>query len=66
MSDIPYQSDRVLRAGEAARKLGVGRTAFYELRRSEGFPTPIILSASSRGYSERELDAWIASRPRAR
>jgi len=66
MPNLRNEPDRVLRASEAARKLGIGRTAFYELLKTEGFPAPIVLSARSRGYSERELDAWIESRPRAR
>ena len=59
------QGDRILRAAEAARKLGLGRTSFYALLKEEGFPRPIALSARARGYSERELDVWLANRPRA-
>lgn len=58
-------SDRILRAAEAARKLGLGRTSFYSLLKENDFPRPIALSARARGYSEHELDAWLASRPRS-
>ena len=62
----PHQnSDRILRAAEAAQKLGLGRTSFYSLLKEKDFPRPIALSARARGYSERELDAWLASRPRS-
>lgn len=59
------RGDRILRASDAARKLGLGRTSFYTLLKEEGFPRPIALSARARGYSERELDAWLSTRPRA-
>lgn len=59
------QGDRILRATEAARKLGLGRTSFYTLLKEESFPRPIALGARARGYSERELDAWLSTRPRA-
>ena len=56
--------DRILRATEAARKLGLGRTSFYSLLKEDDFPRPLALSARARGYSEHELDVWLANRPR--
>ena len=58
------QGDRILRATEAARKLGLGRTSFYSLLKEDDFPRPLALSARARGYSEHELDVWLANRPR--
>lgn len=60
------QSDRILRTAEAAKKLSLGKTSFYELPKNDPtFPRAIILGERARGYSERELDMWLASRPRA-
>jgi|TARA_R110002126_G_scaffold94099_2_gene222461 prophage regulatory protein len=66
--DAPHTNrhgDRILRAADAARKLGLGRTSFYNLLKEENFPRPIALGTRARGYSEHELDEWINSRPRA-
>lgn len=62
---LTQRGDRILRTAEAARKLGLGRTSFYSLLKEGDFPRPITLSTRARGYSEHELDAWLASRPRA-
>ena len=39
------RGDRILRASDAARKLGLGRTSFYTLLKEEGFPRPIALGS---------------------
>ena len=63
---ISNPGDRILRAADALRKLGIGKTSFYELAKTDPtFPRPIVLSARARGYSEYELDLWLAARPRA-
>lgn len=59
-------SDRILRPADAARKLSLGKTSFYELAKHDPtFPRAIVLGSRARGYSENELDAWVASLPRA-
>lgn len=58
-------SDRILRPADAARKLSLGKTSFYELAKHDpNFPRAIVLGARARGYSENELDDWIATLPR--
>lgn len=61
ISTIP---DRILRPAQAAAKLAVGKTSFYELAKHPTFPRAIILGRRARGYSERELDVWMTSQPR--
>jgi predicted DNA-binding transcriptional regulator AlpA len=64
-SSLP-QPVRILRTAEAAKKLSLGKTSFYELQKNDPtFPRAIVLGERARGYSERELDVWLASRPRA-
>lgn len=58
--------DRILRAADAARKLSLGKTSFYDLAKNDPkFPRAIVLGSRARGYSENELDEWLATRPRA-
>lgn len=61
----PSTTIRIVRASNAPKKLGVGKTRFYQLTKSHGFPKPVVLGARARGYYEHELDAWLAARPRA-
>ena len=56
---------RIVRASNASKKLGVGKTRFYQLTKSDGFPKPVVLGARARGYYEHELDEWLAAQPRA-
>jgi prophage regulatory protein len=57
--------ERVLRRAELEAKLGVKKTAIYEAIQHFGFPEPIQLTPRAVGWIESEVDAWIASRPRA-
>lgn len=59
------KSSRIVRASNAPKKLGVGKTRFYQLTKSNGFPKPVMLGARARGYYEHELDEWLAAQPRA-
>jgi predicted DNA-binding transcriptional regulator AlpA len=62
---INAQPDRILRTAEAAKKLPLSKTSFYELPKHDPtFPRAIALEECAHGYSERDLDAWLANRPR--
>lgn len=52
---------RVLRAKEAATKIGVSRSQFYELRKEcRDFPAQVTFDAAGiSGYYEHELDEWM-------
>lgn len=52
---------RVLRAKDAAAKLGISRSQFYELRKeAPDFPDQITFAAAGiSGYYEHELDEWM-------
>jgi len=52
------QSNKILRAKEAAKLLGVGRTKFYQLIKDQKFPAKIKLSRLMVGWSESELVKW--------
>lgn len=51
---------RILRAKDAAGKIGVSRAKFYELRKRGDFPRQVRSEATGvAGYWEHELDAWL-------
>lgn len=52
------QSNRLLRAKEAAELLDIGKTKFYELTKVPGFPARITISRLMIGWSEEELINW--------
>lgn len=64
----------VYRPKEAQEKVGASRSTFYAWQDAhspycdEEFPKPIVLGgpkARARGYLVAEIEAWLASRPRA-
>jgi len=59
------EHERILRPKAAAQLVGVAKTRFYELAKTDGFPRPVILGARARGYMASELLAWLAAQPRA-
>lgn len=57
------QKDRILRAAEAAAKIGLSVSSLYALVRGKKFPKPVTLTTRARGWRESEVDAWIEARP---
>ena len=57
---------RLLSLDELQRKLGVSRTQVWTLRRTPGFPAPILIGSVSRGkrFIESEIDAWLLAQDR--
>lgn len=55
------RSLRLLRVKDAAAKIGVSRSQFYELRKEcADFPDQITFDAAGiSGYYEHELDEWM-------
>ena len=58
-------TDRLLRRVEVEERTGLSRSAIYRLMREEKFPAPILIGARAVRWSQSELDAFIAARPRA-
>jgi prophage regulatory protein len=56
-------SDRILRPGEAAEFLGVGRSTLYQWAKSPDFPPRIRLGLRAAGYRLSDLRQWIGGRP---
>ena len=58
-------TDRLLNRAEVEAKTGLGRSTIYRLMRRGEFPTPIRIGPRAVRWPQSELDAWLASRPRA-
>ena len=43
-------------------RLGIGKTKFYELEKSKGFPKPSVLGPRSRTWSEEQVIDLLAAR----
>lgn len=58
-------SQRIERRPEVQKRTGLGRTRLDELERKGLFPARVRISDRATGWLSDEVDAWIASRPRA-
>ena len=56
---------RLLRRVEVERYCQISRSTIYRLMRAGLFPTPIRIGPKAIRWSEQELMAWLARRPRA-
>lgn len=55
---------KVIHYDEVQRLLGVSRTTLWRWERNGLFPARIKLGPNSVAWSEAEVAAWLASRPR--
>lgn len=54
---------RCMRVGEVAKKLGIGVSTVWKLRKDDqAFPQPFSLSPKITVWCEHELDAFIAAK----
>jgi prophage regulatory protein len=56
------QQQKILRVADAVQKTGLSRSTIYRLLEAEDFPLPIRLSKRAIGWTELQLDEWIAKR----
>ncbi len=59
---------RLLRRREVEARTGLSCTSIYRRMRAGTFPTPIRVGTGPNGavrWSSAEIEAWLASRPRA-
>ena len=57
--------DRLLRLKEVSSIVGLSRSTIYGLCARGLFPDRVILGKRAVAWWESEIDAWIATRPRA-
>lgn len=65
MFATPRSAERVLQGKEVFKRVGLSEATVWRLRRQGKFPKPIRLSGSRIGWPEKEIEDWIAARPRA-
>ena len=56
------QQQKILRVADAVQKTGLSRSTIYRLLEAEDFPSPIRLSKRAIGWTEAQLNEWIADR----
>ena len=57
--------ERILRAREVLEVVGFSRATLWRRVKAGEFPAPIRLGSRAVGWYQREIDEWLASRPRA-
>ena len=57
--------DRLLRREEVERRCQISRSTIYKLMRAGAFPEPLRIGSRAVRWSQREIECWIAARPRA-
>ena len=58
-------ADRLLRLNEVITRTGLSRSSIYRMMRDGSFPEPLKIGARAVRWPESEIEAWLASRPRA-
>ena len=60
------EQDRLLTRFEVEARCRIARTTIYRLMRAGQFPEPIKIGPRAVRWPQSEIEAWIATRPRAR
>ena len=58
-------SNNLLTRRKVESRCGLSRSSLYRLMRSGRFPEPIRVGVRAVRWPEREIEAWLAGRPRA-
>lgn len=59
---MTHRPARILRLPSVTERIGLKRTAIYDMVRAAKFPKPVPLNDKSVGWLESEIEDWIASR----
>ena len=65
MEIMTQPADRLLTRREVEARAGLSRSSLYRLMRQGMFPEPIRVGVRAVRWPSSEIDAWLASRPRA-
>ena len=61
-----HTTDVLLSRRQVERRTGLSRTSIYDYMRAGRFPTPLKVGPGAVRWSSAEIEAWIATLPRAR
>ncbi len=59
------EQDRLLTRRDIEKRCQIARTTIYRLMRAGQFPEPIKIGPRAVRWPQSEIEAWLASRPRA-
>ncbi|MFM0463063.1 AlpA family transcriptional regulator [Paraburkholderia sediminicola] len=62
----PNKMDQVMRMKDVVKKIGLCRATIYAMINRGEFPRPIRIGERATGWSESELEVWLARRAAAR
>ena len=55
-------AERILRRPDVEARTGLSRSTIYEWMKRGEFPQPVALGARLVGWSETDIEAWLAAR----
>ena len=55
----------IFRLGEVIAQVGLRKSQIYKMIRAGDFPQPVKLTNKAVGWHRKDIDDWLASRPRA-
>ena len=61
---LPQAPDRFITIRQLGEMLGVSRATIHRFVAKGDFPKPLKISAGSVRWSLREIEGWLAARPR--
>ena len=55
----------IFRLGDVMAQVGLRKSQIYKMIRAGDFPQPVKLTNKAVGWHRKDIDDWLASRPRA-
>ena len=65
MDNLAQPAGRLLTRREVEARAGLSRSSLYRLMRQGLFPKPLRVGVRAVRWPSSEIEAWLASRPRA-
>ena len=62
---VTHSDNRLLRLSEVQARCGLSRSSLYRKMRDRSFPEPLKVGVRAVRWRESEIEAWLATRPRA-
>lgn len=59
------QQPIIVRRTQVPAIVGLSKSTIDRLRKAGDFPAPILLGQQALGFLRSEIEAWLATRPRA-
>lgn len=63
--ETAHTSTQLLRLQQVMQTTGLARSTIYKLMALHQFPTPLKLTSKTIAWPSKDIEGWIASRPRS-